>query len=486
MSLVLAYSSDIAEDIGYMESAAGLSFVVGPAVGGVLYASCGLQNTFLVLGACYVVCLAFVPYITLGSKLNISAASRASDHLIKEEEEESYKILSNSGSNVNSSGHTTTTKMNHDVYPDIILDKLLTDEEVNIHVHLHSATPQHGSSEEVSSYSPWPILAKEPTVWIASTVGVIVWMTTGFYDVYLSSELKQTLDIGARGRGLIYVWPALTYAIFSLFLGAICRKIGPRNVLLFGCVGHIVVTLAYGPNVYLVEMADKFGWLDKNHGRDFEWYCISFSMGLWGFFLAPLFQGTMPLMHGALAAKGHLKIPPSAAETAETEAASLGNNNNDNKNDNQSEGRQGSGGSGDLIQVMADRRAAIIKEKLEDSLSALQQTTSACGQILGPLLGGLALEYLPKRKDPGCNPDEVSNETDDDSTASIDCATGFAWATTIIAGLFFILSCLIMTLPNYKSVEEFEGEVLSMEVLTVSPIMRRRNSHASDSSNHGT
>jgi MFS family permease len=412
MALLLAYSTDLAQDLGYMESVAGLSFVIGPAVGGILYASCGFQNTFLVLGACYIVCLAFVPYLTYGSQLNISATS-------KEEEEEEEAASTTSGDEKVLPTKTTVVK----------------DGE------------KEKKDEDEEEFSPWSILAKEPSVWISSAVAVLIWTTADFYDVYLSGELKQTLGIGARARGLIYVWPALTYGIFSLFLGAICRKIGAKNALLFGSWGHMIVCLLYGPNVYVVAAADYFGLLESNHGRDFAWNCIFISMGIWGFAMAPLFQATLPLVHAALAAKGHLKVNDGMMNmvmNAEVEAA--------------------------------ERKAAVKREKLEDALSALQQTACASGQILGPVLGGLALEYLPKANDPGCVQGELFTELDDSaSTASIDCETGFAWATTIIAGLFFIMSLFLMTLPNYKSVEEFDGEVVTMEMLTNSPVVRRRS-----------
>jgi MFS family permease len=448
MALLLAHSNDVAEDLGLMESAAGLSYVVGPAVGGAIYTYFGFQNAFLFLASGYIVSLALVPFVVMG----------ASSHINKNASKVNVVKATNKKNADNNVGALSEKQS-------ILAGK---GGELNP-IKMKSEGKEEYEEEEGGEIdvkvSPWDILGNEPAVWIASAASVLVWSTVCFYDVYLSGQLRQTLGIGARGRGVIYVWPALTYAVFSLFLGTICRKIGARNVLLCGSLGHIVVLMAYGPNVYITEIADHFGYLEFHHGRGFEWYCIIVAMGLWGFCLAPLFQSTLPLMHAALAAKGHLKIP-SRLNNIKTEAEE--------------------GGEGEYEPTMAERRAAIIKEKIEDALSALQQTTGASGAILGPVLGGLALEYLPKRKDPGCDPKELLKELDDDSTSTIiNCSTGFAWATTIIAGLFLIVSCLILTLPNYKSVDEFEGEVVTMEVLTASPLMRRRNSHAS-TSNHGS
>eukprot|EP00615_Pteridomonas_danica_P004719 CAMPEP_0114351504 /NCGR_PEP_ID=MMETSP0101-20121206/17243_1 /TAXON_ID=38822 ORGANISM="Pteridomonas danica, Strain PT" /NCGR_SAMPLE_ID=MMETSP0101 /ASSEMBLY_ACC=CAM_ASM_000211 /LENGTH=461 /DNA_ID=CAMNT_0001491433 /DNA_START=431 /DNA_END=1816 /DNA_ORIENTATION=+ len=457
MALLLAHSSDVAEDLGIVESAAGLSYVVGPAIGGAIYSYFGFQNAFLFLASGYIISLIAVPFAVWGlsSDMNTSATSSAptstsstmlsideEQHQLNKKMKEGTCIEMTETQNILLSASTSTTS------------------QLNISNQKDTSpttTTVQSKDMDVANISPWRILASEPAVWIASMAGILVWTTVCFYDTYLSGQLKNTLALEARGRGLIYVWPALSYAGFSLYLGGICRKYGARNVLLYGCVGHVIVMFICGPSRMLTDMIESFGFMkhqnndgsDKyENGREFAWVCVGIAMGMWGFCLAPLFQAGLPLMHGALRASGQLPAPNLTSPPSSSSSPSLNPTSKDGTTSK--DGMVDTKGDG-TPDEKKQRYDAIKTELIEDALSALQQSTSALGAVFGPVLGGIALEYLPQRYDPGCNPNEISTELGDNSSTTVDCKTGFAWTTTILAIFYILTSFAILTLPNRMS-----------------------------------
>lgn len=82
--------------------------------------------------------------------------------------------------------------------------------------------------------SAWRALARERAVWVGCSANVLAYAAEGFYNLALPSHLQRTLGLGPRGRGVIYLVPALLYAVMSPCMGSFCRNFGARNVLLAG------------------------------------------------------------------------------------------------------------------------------------------------------------------------------------------------------------------------------------------------------------
>jgi len=70
-------------------------------------------------------------------------------------------------------------------------------------------------------------------------------------------------------------------------------------------------------------------------------------------------------------------------------------------------------------------------------VASVWTTVWACGQLLGPLIGGLMMDTLPKARELGC----VESDGELSATERISlCRTAFAWSATLWGGMGFLLA----------------------------------------------
>jgi MFS family permease len=206
----------------------------------------------------------------------------------------------------------------------------------------------------------------------------------GFSYIAWPSHFELSLGFSAEKTGYVYALPAFIYACITPLFGTVNRRFGPRNIMAAGCFGFFVSGVLCGPAPPLLALGG---------GRTLSWATIIPSVVIFALTFPGVSMTALPLMDNALKAGGAAELSASFSE--------------------------------------ADKLA------LEDALSAVVQGCEALGNVLGPVLGGLALEYLPTEEEPGCVP-----------VGDAACRSGFSWATSCLALLFLAAAGLVLSLPQ--------------------------------------
>ncbi len=91
--------------------------------------------------------------------------------------------------------------------------------------------------------------------------------------------------------------------------------------------------------------------------------------------------------------------------------------------------------AGQLSSTDSDERSTSLDEDPSmNMVSAIFNVSSSLGQITGPLLSGILMQYLPKKSEVFCSPENPN---------LINCENGFQWTSTAIA-IFSILSSILV------------------------------------------
>jgi MFS family permease len=342
-ALLLAYSSDIGEDLGLFEAVTGGSYMIGPAIGGLLFKQLGFRSVFLALAAGNLIAMIAVAVVL--RRLPPAATATDLTGLIDDGE---------------AGGLADTDEADYD----------------NI----------ASSSKAIAPVTSFDRLARERTVWIVTVVAVLAFSNMAFGDLAWPQHFRATVGFGARDTGFAYVFPSALYVCITPFFGAINWRFGPRNVMAGGCACFAFSQFLCGPAPLLLSLGG---------GRSLAWWTMAPGLILFPFAIMGVTLTAIPLMDSALKAGG--ASPVSASFSG------------------------------------ADKTA------LEDALSAVYQFAEAFGSVLGPILGGVALEIMPLETEPGC-------DFDDDTT----CSSSFSWVTFSFAGLFLLASALVTALPSRK------------------------------------
>jgi MFS family permease len=310
-----------------VEAVAGLAYVVGPVVGGLLFSEVGFQWTLMILASLHIIVLALVPVLLKGLS---------------------------------------------------VCDKRTNDDP-----------GENDDNNETPPRDAWKILSAEKVVWVAAVANTLAYGALSFYDIAISPQLERTLGLGARGRGFIYFIPCVIYTCLSPLNGEICRRLGTRRFLVIGCLIWAVALIACGPSPPLAGLGE----------RRYEWGMVSFAMIIYGFAMVPVLQAPLAMM------SNHFGLSSSVSESRLTldDAEKVG---------------------------------------VEDAISAIMAGTLSLGCTLGPILGGLGLEYLPKSRDPGC----VIEENSHLKLSENGCSSAFGWTTTLLAATFVLLAIVVASL----------------------------------------
>lgn len=156
-ALLLAHSSDIAEDLGLSEAAAGLTYMIGPAAGGAIFAAFGLRGTFIVLASLYGFAFLLLPFTIRGLPALPAAAGVEVDGNEKEEK------------------NTTLDSLEEEDGEGLMPDDANNDDD------------EQGAATTIK---PWAILGAERAVWLGGFVNVFMFASTTFYDIALPAHLK--------------------------------------------------------------------------------------------------------------------------------------------------------------------------------------------------------------------------------------------------------------------------------------------------------
>jgi MFS family permease len=252
------------------------------------------------------------------------------------------------------------------------------------------------------------LLWSEKAVWVAALANTLAYAALSFTDIAISPQLQRTLGLGARARGFIYFVPAALYTGISPLNGELCRRWGARRVLLVGSLLWAVSLLICGPTPPLAE----------NGGRTYEWVMVIVGLTLNGIAMAPVVQAPLPMVNE------YFKLSPST--TASSSSA---------------------GNSSALHRPFFNRTE---KVRAEDAISAMMSATLSLGCTLGPIVGGVCLEFLPKTRDPGCREGPSLREISGNYAAD-PCTSAFGSTTTMLSGFFLLLAVAVVSIPGKPS-----------------------------------
>jgi MFS family permease len=244
------FRGGLATLVGLQEAVAGVGFMVGPPIGGGLYALGGFRLPFVVMGVGLLVCLPLLPWALPRVERELTEASGAGGQPVTE-------------------GAAATPSSGATLLPGFV---------------------QH---PELSFMA----VARLPAVLNASLVTLLAGLAFGFIGPTLAPHLQETLHASERATGGLFGLAAGTYALASPGAGALADAYGPKRILAIGIAGLALSYIFLGPSPLLGPAA--------SHGvaTPGAWALQCISLSLLGFSAALAFIPCMPAMEAAVLAR---------------------------------------------------------------------------------------------------------------------------------------------------------------------------------------
>jgi MFS family permease len=244
------FRGSLATLVGLQEAVAGVGYMVGPPIGGGLYAVGGFRLPFIVMGLGLVICLPLLPFA-------LPAAEPG-----------------------NEDGHEAGGGAS-------------TAAAVAIGESSSSPLPGFVQHPELSFMA----VARLPAVMNASLVTLLAGLAFGFIGPTLAPHLRDTLHASERAIGGLFGLAAGAYALASPGAGALADAYGPKRILAIGIAGLSIAYIFLGPSPLLGahasgEVATPGAWALQ---------CISLT--LLGLAAALAFIPCMPAMEVAVLAR---------------------------------------------------------------------------------------------------------------------------------------------------------------------------------------
>ena len=244
------FRGGLATLVGLQEAVAGVGYMVGPPIGGGLYAVGGFRLPFVVMGLGLVVCLPLLPFAL--------PASAPGD------EDEHAEVAGGGGTAAEAIGESSSSPL-----------------------------PGFVQHPELSFMA----VARLPAVMNASLVTLLAGLAFGFIGPTLAPHLRDTLHASERAIGGLFGLAAGAYALASPGAGALADAYGPKRILAIGIAGLSVSYIFLGPSPLLGahasgEVATPGAWALQ---------CISLT--LLGLAAALAFIPCMPAMEVAVLAR---------------------------------------------------------------------------------------------------------------------------------------------------------------------------------------
>eukprot|EP00475_Leptophrys_vorax_P006847 TRINITY_DN14280_c1_g3_i2.p1 TRINITY_DN14280_c1_g3~~TRINITY_DN14280_c1_g3_i2.p1 ORF type:complete len:516 (+),score=112.64 TRINITY_DN14280_c1_g3_i2:772-2319(+) len=203
-------------------------------------------------------------------------------------------------------------------------------------------------------------------------------LVMGANSIITGIHYQKSLDLSDEAVGLMFSAMALLFSVTAFFVGPLGTRFGYKSGFVFGCFSKAVAYLLLGPAPFL----DRF---------------VSSRVTTWILTLTSLF------LYSVGVAFGHIPFIPLCKNILQKK-----------------------------LQQMPS-----VDEKDRDKVismlvSPLYNFIYGCGMFLGPLLGGLLMDWVPKRGEVTCM---LSNSS---------CLSGMQWTTFILAILTFGCGCFAL------------------------------------------
>ena len=310
-----------------------------------------------------------------------------------------------------------------------------------------------------------------------------------FFDTALATHTAKALELTPFQLGLVYFVPSASYFVLSALIGRAVRARGARDVLIAGASCWALVGLFWGPPAHLLKMVSQVLPVDE---RRLAWVSLACAMAIYGPAQAMTFLTPLPLAHAALtralrrrrtamagildsfkydvaktyevrgvrrkytrrtkSSRGLLALANggAAARSATPPKAIAQQPRSFTRSSSRAwmhlpPAAVKAGGANSPNERTALAAAeSVLKaatrdvEELSSGLAASEQLARGVGSIVGSLLlGGVAMEYLPKQRVPGCR-----------AQTTEDCTDSFAAISFGLSCCFLALAVLVATLPR--------------------------------------
>ena len=205
-----------------------------------------------------------------------------------------------------------------------------------------------------------------------------------------------SLGVSSFEAGLLFTLQIVVYVIFSFFAAELAFRVGEWKAILSGTILWSFAMLTLGPIPPLDTHLPT-----RRHALG----VIGGSLAVLGMCETFIFLPFVPLFH----ARFHTTLGWSAVET-------------------------------------------------EDVVASVWTTVWAGGQTLGPLIGGLMMDTLPKTKELAC----IEGSSEVRTTDAFLCESAFAWSAALWGGLGFLLAALLMIGLARTAVPKVMGSLRSL------------------------
>jgi MFS family permease len=221
----------------------------------------------------------------------------------------------------------------------------------------------------------------------------VLFLVMGAFDPTLGPHIQELLNVNQTLVGIIFVYPAVAYMIFAGSASWVVRKITAKNTLVIGlfvtCLGMACVGPLPGLDAFDSLTAS---WIFMFLGG------TGFGLGVgWGY--VPL----VPMMRDAV----------------------------------------------DKAALKYSDRYIVEEQHLSNFVSAVYNSASSIGQVVGPLFAGLSMDHSPKRRQATCRDPIEEN-----------CYSGISWTYAFLS-ILSLSCCILVQLTVTK--EENPVKVESVE-----------------------
>ncbi|KAM3568976.1 hypothetical protein VYU27_008909 [Nannochloropsis oceanica] len=416
LSLLMRFSTDLRRDIGLLEGASSLGFLLGPLIGGFLSARLGFRELFVFMSLpvlCMVVLLWTRPQWVLPPEHSSQGPARGGESDGEEEGEEVDDVGVEEGYEPMQDGDGVELEMqtvrHAEAAAAAAAAAVETAENLRGARNLSSAcAPQPSPLAPPSPTHPRPLvtpyesfasttrkllraLAASPTLPLYMAIILVVSGGLSFMDTALAEHIVAATGVSAYIAGLLFTLQVGVYIVFAFFAAELAHRLGEWRVIV-SCAGlWSIAMLALGP---FPPLAPYFVAATAGAGTDGGGLgLIVSSLVVLGITETFVFLPFIPLFHRRL----QRKLGWAALET-------------------------------------------------EDTVASVWTTTWACGHTLGPLVGGLLLDTLPRTPALSCLSANAraAGGTDDASLDDAACQSAFAWAAALWGFTGLLLALLLV------------------------------------------
>lgn len=341
LAVMMQVSHNIQRDVSMIEFAVGVGYMVGPAMGGILFDFCGYIWAFIPLAISYV-CLT-VPVYFLLEKMEAESSEGGGEYALLPATDEPVAVANEAGQEISTCSADAVT---------------IGDARVVIHADVKPKAEDAAKEDSAEDKHPSWRDCVTLEVGILVLVAVVHAAAQSFKEIVLARHMHLGMGANASLAGGVFTTEFIWYAIGSFWVGSLTSHSRKQSI----CCGLLV----YAAGFLLISNPPFFvepgsGAKGLAVSRPAEWVLTVLGLSLMGTGSAFVMVPIVPAM-----------LYCYASQHAEEDV------------------------------MLEEDPGLTVPEEIETTLSGIYTSAWSVGELIGPPLGGLLLELLPETREINC------------------------------------------------------------------------------------